>query len=104
MNNKGGNKINRRKCPLTPDPEGKYCADYCQWYDNARKEKIMNIYSNDIVGKFKGVLVKRPFSTRFNVRSNIFKRYFYDRAKPAVVKGRQKIDCIRSIVTKRDSG
>jgi len=56
------------------------------------------------VVKFKGVLVKRPFSTWFNVRSNIFKRYFYDRAKPAVVKGRQKIDCIRGIVTKRDSG
>jgi len=63
----------------------------------------MNIYNNNIVGKVKAVLVKRPFSTGFNVRSNIVKRFLYDRLKPTVVKGRHKIDCIRGIATKCDS-
>jgi len=25
-------------CPLNPDPEGRYCAEYCRWYDCERAD------------------------------------------------------------------
>jgi len=35
-------------CPLSSDPEGKYCDDYCQWYDLEDKDCRLLTYIEDL--------------------------------------------------------
>jgi len=70
----------------------------------AQEQSCPVFFINKIFGKTEGVLVKSPLGTGLNIRFNIVKCFFYDRLKSTMVKGRQKINCIRSIATKCDAG